>query len=104
MAVKEPSLPLLGLRLYLLLQDEEYEAPARHLHSASRPMKLKVASVPTKRSSSSKSTKRGKQLSRQASQANSRPGDDNEDKWHSPGEPDIEAQAPTFSQRHPPGS
>ncbi|MED6243221.1 hypothetical protein ATANTOWER_016829 [Ataeniobius toweri] len=45
----------------------------------------KLPSVRRKRSSSSKPTKRGKQLSRLASQATSRPGDDNEDKWHSPG-------------------
>ncbi|MEQ2297518.1 hypothetical protein AMECASPLE_035501 [Ameca splendens] len=30
-------------------------------------------------------------------------GDDNEDKWHSPGEPDIEVQPPTFTLRHPSG-
>ncbi|MEQ2248177.1 hypothetical protein ILYODFUR_016630 [Ilyodon furcidens] len=66
-------------------------------------MKRKVASVPRKRSSSSKPTKRGKQLSRRVSQATATPRDDNEDKWHSPGEPDIEAEAPTFTQRQPPG-
>ncbi|MED6252119.1 hypothetical protein ATANTOWER_007184 [Ataeniobius toweri] len=66
-------------------------------------MKRKVASVPRKRSSSSKPTKRGKQLWRRASQATSRAGDDIEDKWNSPGGPDIEAQAPTFTQRLPPG-
>ncbi|MEQ2230862.1 hypothetical protein ILYODFUR_033613 [Ilyodon furcidens] len=63
----------------------------------------KLPSVRRKRSSSSKPTKRGKQLSRLASRATSRPGDDNEDKRHSPGEPDIESQAPTFTQRHPAG-
>ncbi|MEQ2267323.1 hypothetical protein XENORESO_004434 [Xenotaenia resolanae] len=84
-------------------QDDVFEPPARQLHIASRPMKHRVASVPRKRSSSSKTTKRGKRLSRRASQATSRPSDDNKDKWHSPGEPDIEAQAPTFTLSRPPG-
>ncbi|MED6236610.1 hypothetical protein ATANTOWER_011658 [Ataeniobius toweri] len=84
-------------------EDEQYEPPGRQLRNASRPMKRKVASVPRKRSSTSTPTKRGKQLSRGESQATSTPGDDNEDQWNSPGEPDIEAQAPTFTQRHPPG-
>ncbi|MED6269228.1 hypothetical protein CHARACLAT_031077 [Characodon lateralis] len=38
--------------------EDEYEPPAHQQHGASRPMKCKVASVPRKRSRSSKPTKR----------------------------------------------
>ncbi|KAK5618969.1 hypothetical protein CRENBAI_006050 [Crenichthys baileyi] len=67
-------------------EDEEYEPPARQLRSASRPIKRKEVSVPRKKEQLIQANKE-----RWAGQATSRPGDDNEDKWHSPVEPDIEA-------------
>ncbi|MEQ2309639.1 hypothetical protein AMECASPLE_000891 [Ameca splendens] len=72
-------------------KNEESEPPACQLRSASRPIKCKVATVPRQSTSSSKPTKRGKEILRWASQATSSPGDDNQDKGHSPGEPSIEA-------------
>ncbi|MEQ2230614.1 hypothetical protein ILYODFUR_031230, partial [Ilyodon furcidens] len=86
------------------VEDEDglYEPAAHQLHSASMSMKRKVASIPRKRSSSSKPTKTRKQLSKQAT-LRLPLHLVYEDKWHSPDEPDIEELALTCTRSHPPG-
>ncbi|MED6246739.1 hypothetical protein ATANTOWER_022697 [Ataeniobius toweri] len=91
--LKGPSLPLLRLRLYPTLQ----VTMAQKMTMSHLPVSYVVPQGPRsfcpKKKEQLIQANRDEQLLKRASQATSRPGDDNEDKWHSPSEPDIEAQA-----------
>ncbi|MEQ2231258.1 hypothetical protein ILYODFUR_037664 [Ilyodon furcidens] len=96
-ATKKPCLPPLRLRPFLLRvkmvqkKMRRISHPAHQLQSASRPVKRKVASGSRNRSTSTRP------VSRWVSKATPPPGDDSEDMWHSPGDPDTEPQALKFS-------